>query len=187
VSRYASLAIPVTLVIVVAIVAVALARDGDDDGGSRSGAGPDATSSSPPADVQAAPEPQAGPGSDAKLNRVIARIQAAALEEAPDVAAPIISRSESAGRITAAEAERLRRAARALARGQSPQQLAGTVDFSDPGVGAVVRQALAALTRRAQKIAKPILARALDRGDITRSEAADVRSFVESGGGYTLP
>jgi hypothetical protein len=186
VSRYARLSIPVILAIVVAIVAVALARD-DDDGGSRSGAGPDATSSSPPAGVQAAPEPQAGPGSDAKLNRVIARIQEAALEEAPDVAAPIIFRSEGAGRITAAEAERLRRAARALARGRSPQQLAGRVDISDPGVGAVVRQALAALTRRAQKIAKPILARALDRGDITRSEAAEVRSFVESGGGYTLP
>jgi hypothetical protein len=83
VSRYARLAIPVVLVIVVAIVAVALARDGD-DGGSRSGAGPDATSASPPADVQAVPEPQAGPGSDAKLNRVIARIQGAAIKEAPE-------------------------------------------------------------------------------------------------------
>jgi hypothetical protein len=185
VSRRAWIAVPLILVVVVAIVAVSLAGGGDDDGSKSGPTG--ATSSGPSADAEAAPEPQASAESAAKLNRVIARVQRRALAEAPDVAGPIISQARNAGRITAAEAAALRRAARALARGKGVQRLAGTVDVTDPGVSVVVRKSLAALKPRAQQLAKPILARALARGDITRAQAADVRAFVDAGGGYTLP
>jgi hypothetical protein len=185
VSRRAWIAVPLILLVVVAIVAVSLA--GGDDDGSKSRATTGATSFGTSSDAQAAPEPQASPESAARLNRVIARVQRRALAEAPDVAGPIISKAQSAGRITAAEGAALRRAARALARGKGVQQLAGTVDVTDPGVSAVVRKSLAALKPRARQLAKPILARAIARGDITRAQAADVRAFVDAGGGYTLP
>ena len=47
--------------------------------------------------------------------------------------------------------------------------------------------ALAELKPRAQQLAKPILARALAKGDITEAQAADVRAFVDAGGGYSVP
>jgi hypothetical protein len=153
VSRYARLAIPVILVIVVAIVVVALVRDGDDSG-SKTGTSTDATAYGPPPDADEAPQPQASPAAAARLNRVIARVQRRALAEAPAVAGPVISQARNAGRITSAQAAALRKAARSLARGEGIHHLAGTVDVSDPGVGAVVRKSLDALKPRAQELAK---------------------------------
>jgi hypothetical protein len=173
--------------VVAVAVAVVLAGGGDDDG-SKSASTSGTTSTGPGADAQAAPEQQAAsPAATAKLNRVIARVQRRALAEAPAVAGPVISKAQNDGRISAKEARSLRRAARSLANGKGLPQLAGTVDISDPGVAAVVRKSLAELKPRAQQLAKPILARALAKGDITEAQAADVRAFIDAGGGYTVP
>jgi len=174
-------------VVVVAVAAVVVAGGGD-DGGSKSASTTGATSTGPGADAQSAPEQgTASPEAAAKLNRIIAKVQRRALAEAPAVAGPVITQARDTGRISAREARALRRAARSLARGKGLAQLAGTVDISDPGVAAVVRKSLAELKPRAQQLAKPILARALAKGEITEAQAADVRAFVDAGGGYTVP
>ena len=169
--------------IVVVVAAVVVVGGGDDDGSKSA-----STSSDAAAPAQSAPEQgTASPEAAAKLNRIIAKVQRRALAEAPAVAGPVITQARDTGRISAREARSLRRAARSLARGKGLAQLAGTVDISDPGVAAVVRKSLAELKPRAQQLAKPILARALAKGEITEAQAADVRAFVDAGGGYTVP
>ncbi len=146
--RKARLILPLALVIVIAIVAVSMA-DGGGDGKSQTKAG--WTSYAPLADRDRAP------AHDPDVMGVAEQVKDAAVKEAPDVAEPVISRSEKAGNITAKQADDLRAAAQGLADGKSPRELAPTLDLRDWDVRVVIRDALEALSRRAPPIANPII------------------------------
>src|SRR5687768_12740084 len=106
--RKAKLILPLALMIVVAIVAVSMA-DGGGDGTSQKKAG--WTSYAPLADRDR------GPAHDPDVMGVAEQVKDAAAKEVPDIAAPVISRSEKAGSITAEQADDLRAAAQGLADG----------------------------------------------------------------------
>ena len=87
------------------------------------------------------------PAHDPDVMGVAEQVKDAAAKEAPDVAEPVISRSEKAGNITAEQADDLRAAAQGLADGKSPRELAPTVDLRDWDVRVVIRDAFEALQR----------------------------------------
>lgn len=151
------LIVPLALVIAIAVVAVSLA-----DGGG--------TSTAP------------APAPDTATAGVIGKVKEAAVKEAPDVAEPVISRSEKAGNITAEQANELRAAAQGLADGKSPRELAPTVDLRDWDVRVVIRDAFDALSRRAPGLAKPIIDDAVNSREITESQAGEIRDRIASGG-----
>jgi Ni/Co efflux regulator RcnB len=167
----AKLIVPLALVIVVAVVAVSMA-DGGGDGGPGKSSG--WTSYAPLTDRDRGPHP----GFDADVMGVVRDVKEAAAKEAPEVAGPIISDSEQEGSITAAQADELRAAARGLAEGKSPRALAPTIELRDPDVGAVVSEAFQAMRRRAPEIASPIIEEAVQNGEITESQAAQIRDKI---------
>ena len=170
--RKARLILPLALVIVVAIVAVSMA-DGGGDGKSQTKAG--WTSYAPLAERDRAP------AHDPDVMGVAEQVKDAAVKQAPDVAEPVISRSEKAGNITAKQADDLRAAAQGLAEGKSPRELGPTLDLRDWDVRVVIRDALEALSRRAPDLAKPIIDDAVKSGEITESQAAQIRDKVARG------
>jgi hypothetical protein len=185
--RRGKLIVPLALAVAVAVVAVSLADGGEDAGGPD--AKPGWTSYAPLRDGDRGPDsgPQAfgdrHAGADADVAGVVKDVKEAAVKEAPAVAEPIISRSEQAGSITAAQAGQLRNAAEGLAGGRSPRELAPSVDLRDWDVRVVIRDAFEALSRRAPRIAAPIIDEAVANGDITKSQAAEVRARIATGRG----
>ena len=171
----AKLIVPLALLIVVAVVAVSMA-DGGGDGepGKASGW----TSYGPVTDG----DQRFHRGFDADVMGVLRDVREAAAKEAPEVAGPLISRAEQAGGITAAQADELRAAAKGLADGKSPRELAPTVDLRDPDVSTVVMEAFQAMKRRAPEIANPIIDEAVQNGTITESQAAQIRDKIARGG-----
>jgi hypothetical protein len=176
--RKAKLILPLALLIVVAVVAVSMA-DGGGDGESPTKAG--WTSYAPLAERDRGRAHDRGRAVDPDLAGVVAQVRNAAAKEAPDVAEPVISRSEKAGNITAGQADELRSAAQGLADGKSPRELAPTVDLRDWDVRVVIRDAFEALSRRAPDLAKPIIDDAVKSGEITESQAAEIRDRIATG------
>jgi hypothetical protein len=156
--------LPLALMIAVAAVAVSLA-----DGGG--------TEAAPQA-----PQPYDAPAHDPDVMGVVADVRDAAAKEAPEVAGPIIARSEKAGNITAKQADDLRAAADGLAAGKSPRELAPTVDLRDWDVRVVIRDSFEALKERAPAIANPIVDEAVKSGKITAAQGAEVRDKVSGHG-----
>ena len=183
--RRAKLIVPLALVVAIAVVAVSLADGGDDAGGPAAKSG--WTPYAPLRDGDRGPH--SGPQAfgerhgalDADAAAVVKDVKEAAVKEAPEVADPIISRSRQAGNITSAQAEQLRTAAEGLADGKSPRELAPSVDLRDWDVRVVIRDAFEALSRRAPRIAAPIIDGAVANGDITESQAAEIRTRIATG------
>ena len=170
--RRAKLIVPLALAIVVAIVAVSLA----DGGGGEDSAQPSkGWSSYAPLKDKA---PAQAPAHDPDVMGVVADVRDAAAKEAPEVAGPIIARSEKAGNITSKQADDLRAAADGLAAGKSPRELAPTVDLRDWDVRVVIRDSFEALKERAPAIAGPVIDEAVKSGKITEAQGAEVRDKV---------
>ena len=164
--------LPLALVIAVAVVAVSLASGGGDaaEKPERSGWS------------SYAPLNDGKPAHDPDVMGVVADVRDAAAKEAPEVAGPIIARSEKAGNITGKQADDLRTAAEGLANGKSPRELAPTVDLRDWDVRVVIRDSLEALKERAPAIAGPIVDQAVSSGKITKAQGAQVRDKVSGHG-----
>ena len=168
--------LPLALVIAVAVVAVSLASGGGEaaDKPDRSGW----TSYAPLKDRA----PAQAPAHDPDVMGVVADVRDAAAKEAPEVAGPIIARSEKAGNITSKQADDLRAAAEGLASGKSPRELAPTVDLRDWDVRVVIRDSFEALKERAPTIAGPVIDEAVKSGKITEAQGAEVRDKIAGHG-----
>ena len=112
---------------------------------------------------------------------VAEQVKDAAAKEAPDVAEPVISRSEKAGNITAAQADDLRAAAQGLADGKSPRELARPSTCATGTCASWSATPSRRSPRRARDLAKPIIDDAVKSGEITESQAAAIRDKVARG------
>jgi hypothetical protein len=104
-------------------------------------------------------------------------IHAAVAKQAPDIVEPVIDEAEQDGKITAAQADRLRDATDSLfpgkPRGVPPRKL----DLRDEDVREVLHDAFEALAAKTPGIAGPIIDKAVEDKKITEAQADKLRSM----------
>ena len=116
---------------------------------------------------------------DADVRAVLEDIRAAVAKQAPEIAGPVIDKAEQDGKITAAQADKLRQAAQDLADGKRP----GIRSLGrDADVHEVVHKAFAAAADKAPGIAEPIIDKAVADNKITEAQADRIRAMVKRGG-----
>ena len=115
---------------------------------------------------------------DADVRAVLKDIRDAVADQAPAIAGPMIDKAENDGKITAAQADKLRQAAQELADGKRPD-IRGL--GRDEDVQEVIQDAFAAARDKAPGIAEPIIAKAVADDKITEAQADRVRQLVRRG------
>jgi hypothetical protein len=114
---------------------------------------------------------------DEDVRAVLEDVHAAVAKQAPGIVAPVIEKAEKDGKITAAQADKLREAADTLfagkPRGGPPRKL----DLRDEDVGEVLHDAFEAVAAKTPDIAKPIIDKAVDDKKITEAQADQLRNM----------
>ena len=128
---------------------------------------------------------RSGPGhggppriADADVRAVLDDVRDAVAKEAPDIAGPIIDKAEDDDKITAAQADRLREAAKSLGAGARPGLGPRGMRTRDADVQEVLHDVFAAVAAKAPGIAKPIIDKAVADDKITAAQADQVRSML---------
>ncbi len=116
------------------------------------------------------------PIADKEVRAVLEDVRAAVAKQAPDIVNPVIDKAEQDGKITAAQADRLRDATGALMGGKPRGVRPRMLDLRDSDVRKVLHDAFEALEAKRQGIAKPIIDKALADRKITAAQAAELRS-----------
>jgi hypothetical protein len=114
---------------------------------------------------------------DADVRAVLEDIREAVAKEAPDVVNPVIDKAEDDGKITAAQADRLRDAVGNLVGGKPRGGPPRMLDLRDEDVRAVVHDAFEALGDKTAEIAKPIIDKAVADDKITERQANQIRNM----------
>ena len=102
-------------------------------------------------------------------------IRDAVAKQAPDIAGPVIDKAEQDGKITDAQADKLRQAAQDIADGKRPD-IRGL--GRDADVQEVIHDAFAAAHEKAPGIAEPIIDKAVADKKITEAQADRIREMV---------
>ena len=105
-------------------------------------------------------------------------IREAVAKQAPEIAGPVIDKAEQDGKITEAQADKLRQAAQDLADGKRPD-IRGL--GRDADVHEVIHDAFAAAAEKAPGIAEPIIDKAVADKKITEAQADRIRAMVKRG------
>jgi hypothetical protein len=109
---------------------------------------------------------------------VLDDIRKAVAKEAPAVVNPVIDKAETDGKITAAQADRLRDTVGKLAGGgPPPDRPLRMLPLRDKDVREVIRDAFEALAAKTSDIAKPIIDEAVADKKITEAQADQIRRF----------
>jgi hypothetical protein len=139
-----------------------------------------------------------GPGKaiDRDVATTLREIHQRVAKQAPDIAGPVIDKARSDGKITDAQADKLRQAAAELGgppgpgprlggprrdlRPGGPPRLNGPagLDFGDADVREVLGDALAAIAKRVPTIAEPVIDRAVAQDMITSTQADRIRQML---------
>lgn len=122
------------------------------------------------------PGPHLGIG-DEDVRAVLEDIRAAVAKEAPDVVRPVIDKAEDDGKITAAQADRLRDAVGNLVGGKPRGAPPRDLDLRDEDVREVIHDAFEALGAKTTEIAKPIIDKAVADDKITEAQADRIRDM----------
>ncbi len=178
----AKLIVPLALVVAVAAAGLSLAAGGSDKGSDSS----TSAKAAPTAFVaNGAGERNRRDGGvhrrfspDADVRAVHEDIREAVADQAPAIAGPVIDKAESDDKITAAQAEALRKAAQDIADGKRPS-LRDIGDDAD--VREVVHDAFAAAAKKAPAIAEPIIDKAVGDKKITSAQADRIREMLKRG------
>jgi hypothetical protein len=119
-----------------------------------------------------------GDVADADVRAVLEDIRDAVAKQAPDIAGPVIEKAENDGKITAAQADKLRQAAQDLADGKRPdiRGLKGDADVRE-----VIHDAFEAAHEKVPAIAEPIIDKAVDDQKITEAQADRIREMIKRG------
>jgi hypothetical protein len=118
---------------------------------------------------------------DKDVRAVLEDIREAVAKEAPAVVNPVIDKAEQDGKITAAQADRLRDTVGRLAGGGPPPgRPPRMLDLRDKDVRAVIHDAFEALAAKTSDIAKPIIDKAVADKKITEAQAEQIRKFQGS-------
>jgi hypothetical protein len=177
----AKLIVPIGLVVAIAAAGLSLASGG---GGSSSGSSDSAGSFTPIANGAAGnSRNKRGPRFhreflDEDVHAVLEDIRAAVAKQAPEIAGPIIDKAEGDGKITKAQADKLRQAAEDVAAGKRPDPRALG---RDEDVEEVIHDAFAAAGKKAPAIGEPIIGKALDEKKITETQADQIRDMLKRG------
>ncbi len=150
-----------------------------------------------------------GPGKpiDRDVEETLREIHQRVAKQAAEIAGPVIDKARSDGKITDAQADKLRQAAaemggppgppgdpkrdlrpggpkRALRPGGPPRLVGpGGVDLADADVREVLGDALAAIAKQVPTIAEPVIDRAVEQDKITSSQADQIRQMLRHGPG----
>ena len=167
---------PLALVGVVAAAGISMAADG---GGGSGSAG--ASADTPTSFAADGAKRERGlrfhrEFGDADVRAVLDDIRAAVAKQAPEIAGPVIDKAEQDGKITSAQADKLRQAAQDIAVGKRPDPRSLG---RDEDVHAVVHDALAAAARKAPEIGEPIIAKAVQDDKITEAQADRIRALLK--------
>jgi len=179
----AKLVLPIGLVVAIAAASLSLASGG---GGNSSGSSDSAGSFTPVATGAPGDDrTKRGPRFDRKfmdedVHAVLEDIRAAVAKQAPQIADPVIDKAESDGKITKAQADKLRQAAEDLAAGKRPDKRSLG---RDEDVHQVIHDAFAAAAKKAPAIGEPIIGKALDDKKITETQADQIRDMLKRGPG----
>ena len=114
---------------------------------------------------------------DADVRAVLEDVHEAVAKQAGDTAGPIIDKAEKDGKITAAQADKLRDAAGKLAGGKPRGIRPGNLDLRDEDVREVLKEVFGAIASKTSDIAKPIIDKAEKDGKITATQADQLRNF----------
>ncbi len=114
---------------------------------------------------------------DADVRAVLDDIHSAIAKQAADIVGPVIDKAEQDGKITAAQADRLRDATGKLAGGK-PRGAPPRIDLRDADVRDVLHDAFEALAAKRAGIAKPIIDKALADKQITEAQASQLRAMM---------
>ena len=113
---------------------------------------------------------------DADVRAVLEDVRTAVSKQVPDIVGPVIQKAQDDGKITAAQADKLRATAQSIADGKH----AGLPElFRDRDVHQVIRDSFAAVTKKVPDIAEPIIAKAAADGKITDKQADRIREAVK--------
>ena len=160
--------------------------------------GGDTSSSDKPSGAAAAPVPFGvaadanGPGkrfrergrrlrgdfADADVRAVLKDIHEAVADQAPAIAGPVIQKAQDDGKITSAQADKLRQAAQDIADGKRPD-IRGL--GRDADVQEVIHDSFAAAHDKVPGIAEPIIDKAVSDKKITAAQADRIREMVKQG------
>ena len=117
------------------------------------------------------------PFADEDVRAVLEDIHAAVAKQAPDIVGPVIDKAEQDGKITAAQADRLRDAAGEPGRRQAARRPPRMLDLRDEDVREVLHDAFEALAAKTPGIAKPIIDKAVEDKKITEAQADQLRDM----------
>jgi len=176
----AKLIVPLALVVAIAVAGLSLAAGG---GGGSNGSSDSAGTFTPVVNggnSNGDRDPRRfRPGfMDEDVHAVLEDIRAAVAKQAPEIADPVIDKAESDGKITEAQADKLRQAAEDVAAGKRPDPRALG---RDEDVHRVIHDAFAAAAKKAPAIGEPIIGKALDDKKITEAQADRIRDMLKRG------
>ncbi len=118
------------------------------------------------------------PLGDADVRAVLEDVHAAVAKQAPAIAGTVIDKAEQDGKITEAQADQLRKAAEDFA-GRKPHGFPpGGLDLRDSDVREVLHDVFGAVAAKTRGIAKPIIDKAVDDGDITAAQGRRLNRFL---------
>jgi hypothetical protein len=118
-----------------------------------------------------------GPIADKDVRAMLDDVRAAVAKQAPAVTGPIIDKAESDGKITKAQADKLRETTKALTGGKPPEGRLD-LDLRDADVRTVVHDAFEAVAKQTPKIAKPIIDKAVADKKITQKQADQITGML---------
>ena len=117
------------------------------------------------------------PFADADVRAVLEDVHEAVAKQADDIAGPIIDKAEQDGKITAAQADRLRDAAGSLAAGKPRGIRPRNLELRDEDVREVLHDVFEAIAAKTPDIAKPIIDKAVEDKKITEAQADQLRNM----------
>jgi hypothetical protein len=118
-----------------------------------------------------------GPIADKDVRAVLDDVRAAVAKQAPGITDPIIDKAESDGKITTAQADKLRETTKSLTAGKPPRRRLD-LDLRDADVREVVHDSFEAVAKQTPKIAKPIIDKAVGDKKITQKQADQITDML---------
>ena len=129
---------------------------------------------------------------DKDMRAVLEDVHSAVAKQAPDIAGPVIDKAEQDGKITSAQADKLRDAVgaerRQAAGRQAARRPAAMLPLRDADVREVLHDAFEAIAAKRAEIAKPIIDKAVADKKITETQADQLRKLLSGDkGGFPGP
>jgi hypothetical protein len=176
--RKAKLTLQAAVIAALAVAGVSLAAGGGDGGDKTSASSNNRAAFVANGNGRGERRVFRGDFADADVRAVLKEIRDAVAKQAPAIAGPVIDKAQSDGKITEAQADKLREAAQNLADGKRPD-IRGL--GRDADVHEVIHDAFEAAHDKAPGIAEPIIDKAVADDKITDAQGDRIREMVRRG------